>query len=153
MGRAYPEAQRCQVIREPPPLRADEGQRPLQKVPLRQRRHTGALRQRGYVPRLGRACHTAQQCAVGAQAVSQPDARHAVALGECLQDQQLRVRCQKGLGADAVLREIEKALIQKQPRPLCRAVLQDLLQQRERDQPPGGVVGVAEEYHLRFFLL
>ena len=63
------------------------------------------------------------------------------------------MRCQKGLGADAVLREIEKALIQKQPRPLCRAVLQDLLQQRERDQPPGGVVGVTEEYHLRFFFL
>ena len=37
VGRAYPEAQRRQVICEPSPLRADEGQRPLQKITLRQR--------------------------------------------------------------------------------------------------------------------
>lgn len=61
------------------------------------------------------------------------------------------MRCQKGLGADAVLREIEKALVQKQMRPLCRAVLQNLLQQRERNQPSGRVVGATEEYRLRFF--
>ena len=153
MGRAYPEAQRRQVICEPSPLRADEGQRPLQKIPLRQRRHTGALRQRGYVPRRGRGCHVVQQRIVGAQAVPEPYTGHAVALGEGLQDQQRRVRCQKGPGADAVLREIEEALIQKHPRTPRRTDLQDLFQQRQRQQPSGGVVGGAEEYHLRFFLL
>ena len=94
-----------------------------------------------------------QQRAVGAQAVPQPYTGHAVALGKGLQDQQRRVRCQKRLGADAVLREIEEALIQKHPRTPRRTDLQDLLQQRQRQQPPSGVVGITEKYHLRFFLL
>ena len=89
----------------------------------------------------GRGCHVVQQRIVGAQAVPQPYTGHAVALGKGLQNQQRRVRCQKGPGADAVLREIEEALVQKQPRPLCRADLQDLFQQRQRQQPSGGVVG------------
>ena len=134
LGRTHPEAQRRQVIREPAPLRMDEGSCSLQEILLRQRRHTGALRQRGYVPRLGCTRHAVQQRAVGAQAVPQPDARHAVALGKGLQDQQLRVRRQKGFGADTVLRKVQEALIQKHPRSPRRTALQDPLQQRQRQQ-------------------
>ncbi len=152
-ARTDPEAQLFQLCFQPGALGVDEGPGLLEKLFFLQCRHARRLGQHRDVPGLHRRRHPGQKPAVGAQAVPQPHPGHAVALGEGLEQKQLRVLLQPLGKARPALGKVQETFIQKQPGAGFLAEGQQFFQQLRGDQPPGGVVGIAEEEHLRPGLL
>ena len=56
---------------------------------------------------------------------------------------------QMGFQADTVIGQIQEAFIHKQAGSLSVAYVQDSLQKRCNNHLPGGVIGIAEEKHIR----
>ena len=150
LGGADLQPQALQAPAEVRPLPDDELPGPLQKFPLLQGRQTGGLGGEGHVPGLGEPPHGGEQIPVRRQAAAQPQSRHGVVLGKRLQDEQTGVLSQKGLQAPGLrpAAEVKEALVHEEAGLPLPAQGQDLPQQRRVHEPPGGVVGVAEEENV-----
>ena len=83
------------------------------------------------------------------KSVPQPDARHAVELGEGLQNQQIPAAQQGLCGERSVVGQKNRGNIRPaKKRPAGGALLQDAGHKGGGRQLAGGVVGLAEEHHV-----
>ena len=131
----------------------DEGADPFNIGRLVQCGQTRRLCQTGHAPRLADGAHLLEKGGVGTQTVSQPDARHAVQLGEGFQDEKIPgIQQRLGRFFGVVRQKVEETFVQYEKRPAFGAPAQDLFHKRKRRQLAGGVIGLAEEHHVDAFI-
>ena len=142
----HPQPQSPQAGGQQGPLRRDEGADLLHVGGLVQCGQPRCLRQAGNSPGLAGVLHGVQQGRVRAQSVPQPDACHAVQLGEGFQDQKIAAAQQRLCGQLRMVgQKIEETFVQNEQCPAGGAALQDAGHEVRRGELAGGVVGLAEE--------